>query len=273
MDEGWCRTDQIILCGTFGLALSIPAVFEVGGYRICVLLFCFPDAWDKFALTVLRPASSPALKALSLALSSLWMSPVNHGFLLPFHKHFPVCCAKATKQRRPPLATLLPPSEPGKIALERFIEESKKINNGPPARYQLQLKRVNLDKESNEESKLRRFTLGERDPKHLNKTILLVGATGSGKSTLINTLVNFVMGVKFEDKVWFEVITDEKNKPQSESQTTAVSVYDIYGFEGKTVPYSLTIIDTPGYGDTRGLEHDDMVTKKLKDLFCISEGV
>uniref|UniRef100_A0A3B4AVY5 AIG1-type G domain-containing protein n=1 Tax=Periophthalmus magnuspinnatus TaxID=409849 RepID=A0A3B4AVY5_9GOBI len=154
-----------------------------------------------------------------------------------------------------------------------YLQKRQKIHDGPPARYQLQMKRVNLDKESDEEFKLRKFTLGECDPRYVNRTILLVGETGSGKSTLINALVNFVMGVEFEDKVWFEVISDEKERHLCESQTTAVSVYEIFGFEGKTVPYSLTIIDTPGYGDTKGLEHDNMITEKLKDLFCHPEGV
>uniref|UniRef100_A0A8C6TM89 AIG1-type G domain-containing protein n=1 Tax=Neogobius melanostomus TaxID=47308 RepID=A0A8C6TM89_9GOBI len=148
-----------------------------------------------------------------------------------------------------------------------------KISSGPPARYRLPLQRVNLDKKDDGTSELRQFTLGERRSKHPNKTVLLVGATGSGKSTLINSLVNFVMGVKFEDKVWFEVITDENKESQAQSQTTAVSVYEVFGFEGKTVPYSLTIIDTPGFGDTRGIEYDDTVTKQLKDLFSISGGV
>uniref|UniRef100_A0A3B4B9A7 AAA+ ATPase domain-containing protein n=1 Tax=Periophthalmus magnuspinnatus TaxID=409849 RepID=A0A3B4B9A7_9GOBI len=153
------------------------------------------------------------------------------------------------------------------------MSPSQKIHDGPPARYQLQMKRVNLDKESDEEFKLRKFTLGECDPRYVNRTILLVGETGSGKSTLINALVNFVMGVEFEDKVWFEVISDEKDRPQSKSQTSAVSVYEIFGFEGKTVPYSLTIIDTPGYGDTEGLDKDEMIIQLLQSLFCIPQGV
>ncbi|KAK7933782.1 hypothetical protein WMY93_004678 [Mugilogobius chulae] len=157
--------------------------------------------------------------------------------------------------------------------LQKCMQDSIRTHDGPPVRYQLQPSRVNFDKLPDSESKLRKFTLGTCNPMYQNRTILLVGATGTGKSTLINALVNYVMGVQFEEKVWFEIISDGKDRPQSDSQTSEISVYEIFGFEGKTVPYSLTIIDTPGYGDTRGKEYDDIVTEKLQDLFCVHDGV
>ncbi|KAM6901456.1 uncharacterized protein PEZ65_019565 [Lycodopsis pacificus] len=146
-----------------------------------------------------------------------------------------------------------------------YITNKELIDEGSPTVYQLRPK-----KENNES--LRRMTLGEKNPNKKNKTILLVGETGAGKSTLINTLVNFAMGVEWEDDVWFQIIEDEK-KEQSQSQTSDVIVYEIFGFEDKTLPYSLTIIDTPGYGSTDGIEHDEIVSQRLFDLFRSPAGV
>uniref|UniRef100_A0A3Q0RFF4 AIG1-type G domain-containing protein n=1 Tax=Amphilophus citrinellus TaxID=61819 RepID=A0A3Q0RFF4_AMPCI len=136
---------------------------------------------------------------------------------------------------------------------------------GSPAVYQLRPKKQKF-------GTLTRITVGEKNPKNPNKTILLVGETGAGKSTLINALVNYSMGVKFEDEVWFQIVEEEK-KRQTESQTSDVIVYEIFGFEDETLPYSLTIIDTPGYGDTRGTEYDKLVTQRLLDLFQSEDGV
>ncbi|XP_034004167.1 uncharacterized protein LOC117496575 isoform X2 [Trematomus bernacchii] len=117
-----------------------------------------------------------------------------------------------------------------------------------------------------------RLTLGEKDPTKKNKTILLVGETVAGKSTLINALVNYAMEVKYEDNVWNQIITDE-NTCQTESQTSDVIVYEVFGLEDRTLPFSLTIIDTPGFGDTRGIERDVLVRERLLDLFRSTDGV
>ncbi|CAI5666067.1 unnamed protein product [Oreochromis niloticus] len=145
-----------------------------------------------------------------------------------------------------------------------IISNSDLIRSGPPAVYQLRTKKQKF-------GTLTRMTVGEKNPDKPNKTILLVGETEAGKSTMINALCNYSMGVKWEDETWFYIVEEEK-KSQAESQTLDVIVYEIFGFEDKTLPYSLTIIDTPGYGDTRGIKHD-IISQRLLDLFGSENGV
>ncbi|XP_035770693.1 uncharacterized protein LOC118455535 [Neolamprologus brichardi] len=121
---------------------------------------------------------------------------------------------------------------------EDIISNSFLIRSRPPAVYQLRPKKHNF-------GTLTRMTVGEEHSGKTNRTILLLGETGGGKSTLINALVNYTMGVKWEDEVWFTIVEEKKNV-YLQSQTSDVIVYEIFGFEDETLPYSLTIIDTPG---------------------------
>uniref|UniRef100_A0A3Q3LV82 Uncharacterized LOC113124208 n=2 Tax=Mastacembelus armatus TaxID=205130 RepID=A0A3Q3LV82_9TELE len=148
---------------------------------------------------------------------------------------------------------------------KKLISQSSLLQPGSPAVYQLRPQEQKF-------GTLTRKTVGERNFNKVNKTILLVGETGAGKSTLINSLFNYTIGVKFDHNIWFEIV-EKENRRQTESQTSDVIVYEIFGFEGETLPYSLTIIDTPGYGDTRGIEHDVTISQRLLDLFCSEEGV
>ncbi|NP_001107880.1 uncharacterized protein LOC110437729 [Danio rerio] len=141
----------------------------------------------------------------------------------------------------------------------------KLIHRGPPARYLLHTERKLLDANG----KVRKWTFGKRDGSKPNKIILLVGETGVGKTTIINTMVNYLMGVKFEEETWYE-ITEEAVRDQSESQTSEITMYEVFPVKSSI---SLTIIDTPGYGDTRGLEKDLEVAENLSALFQNNDGV
>lgn len=57
------------------------------------------------------------------------------------------------------------------------------------------------------------------------KTIMLVGATGSGKSTLVDGIVNYVMGVSFDDPFRFTLVQLEEEEKKTHNQVTFILIY------------------------------------------------
>ncbi|KXJ30015.1 uncharacterized protein LOC110235649 [Exaiptasia diaphana] len=126
---------------------------------------------------------------------------------------------------------------------------------------------------SDEDKNIRKITVGDVRVTHRGdhgKVLMLLGATGSGKSTLINGFVNYVKQVEYKDPYRYELISDETSDSQAKSQTKWITAYTFSKKDSSlNLPYTLTIIDTPGYGDTRGLERDKEITKQIKEFFSI----
>lgn len=66
---------------------------------------------------------------------------------------------------------------------------------------------------------------GEVTETEFEKTIILVGATGSGKSTLVDAIVNYVMGVNFDDPFRFTLIQLEDEEYQIHNQVLLRIIY------------------------------------------------
>ena len=95
------------------------------------------------------------------------------------------------------------------------------------------------------------------------KVILVVGETGSGKSTWINAILNYVLGVKYTDNFRYKMVVDENVFHQACNQTQDVTIYTIHHQEGFMIDFTLTIIDTPRFGDMKDITKD----KELETLF------
>ncbi|CAC5357655.1 unnamed protein product [Mytilus coruscus] len=156
----------------------------------------------------------------------------------------------------------------------RIMKRSEKIEEGSPAVYRLPIKEVS--KSRNVGSQTRKFILGSPGNNTKEKTIMIVGATGSGKSTLINGMANYVMGVTWEDPFRFTLIhlencEQERVGNEALSQTEWITCYTICSDVASRIEYTINFIDTPGFGDTRGLQQDAKIVSQIRDLFTAKD--
>ncbi|XP_076864040.1 uncharacterized protein LOC143516372 [Brachyhypopomus gauderio] len=173
----------------------------------------------------------------------------------------------------PGLETTVNPSEKSKKSSSEtrsqlFLEQSSVVEKGNPS-----VRVLKLQSRYSQNEGVNYCVFGQKVEAAKNKVILLLGATGAGKTTLINAMVNYILGVKWGENYRFRLINEVTHRSQAESQTSEVTSYELYNQPGFQVPYSLTIVDTPGFGDTRGIEHDKQITEQIKNFLCNPLGV
>ena len=75
------------------------------------------------------------------------------------------------------------------------------------------IKELNPDKIEKIAEGVLEYTIGEHTEQTEllpEKAILVVGGTGKGKSTLINRMINHILGIKYTDKFRYQFVQEKK---------------------------------------------------------------
>ena len=171
-------------------------------------------------------------------------------------------------------------------AMDKSAKSLRKAAPPPPAILQFS-KRLNKKsniyqiilcydhKHINKQHRIARHYVGPkvRGIQSVEKVIMMVGVTGAGKTTLINGMVNYLFGIQWNDQFRLKLVV-ESSATQTCSQTKWITAYTINPIKGFPLQFTVTIIDTPGFGDTAGLKRDKEITEQIKQFFSthVAEG-
>ena len=111
--------------------------------------------------------------------------------------------------------------------------------------------------------------------------ILVIGETGVGKSTWIHALLNYTQGIQIEENIRYLMFDQNElikryekkigkkfgEKREGSSVTDEPDIYNIIPNEYSPYENPIRIIDTAGFGDTRGKEYDEKIMDDIKKMF------
>ena len=91
-----------------------------------------------------------------------------------------------------------------------------------------------------------------------------------GKSTLVNAFINYAVGIQMDYPFRFKLVVDEDDRAndQTVSQTSEISGYLI---NDTLLDFPIQIWDTPGFGDTRGIERDEEIKLQINELLKLED--
>ncbi len=84
----------------------------------------------------------------------------------------------------------------------------------------------------------------EIDKRKKHRTIMVIGQIGTGKTALLNSMVNYLWNVNYNDKYRYKL----ESAASPVSQTDNVKTYHL---ESMKLDYQLSVIDTPGFGSDK----------------------
>ncbi|XP_028408015.1 uncharacterized protein LOC114530621 [Dendronephthya gigantea] len=161
-----------------------------------------------------------------------------------------------------------PTFQPGKIL--GLCELAKPAEDGKPAVYVLPSTLVFEDPDLESRKYQINLEVGGNDDAQRasipNKVIVMVGSTGSEKTKTVNAMINYILGVKWEDSFRLKMIHDSFRTP-------IVTCYTLPHLKGFKVPYNLTIVDTPEFGDVREMIHNQEITDQIRKFFETRDNV
>ena len=146
-------------------------------------------------------------------------------------------------------------------SLQQLLKKSKKISTASTSEmdiYALSAKKIQV-------KDLKKPMYGTN-----LKKVIVMGETGTGKSTFINAFINYALGVEMEDPFRFKLVVDEDDtgNDQTVSQTSEISGYSI---KNTPLDFPILIWDTPGFGDTRGIERDEEIKQQINELLKLED--
>ena len=117
------------------------------------------------------------------------------------------------------------------------------------------------------------------EEKETSSNIMIIGETGVGKSTWIHSFINYMQSIQLEEKeryyLFDEKSLQEEYEKKNGKKLEGCSVTDvpaIYNIEATNLfKNPIRLIDTAGFGDTRGPKYDEKITEDIRNLFEGSE--